>query len=117
MASGPSASLTTRPPASRRPATVRPSRRWARPSTRSRTRSQAALIAPPVTYVCREAEVDPAEPTPVSTGLITTCSTPSSVRQICCSIVTRPWPTSAAAVCTVTTGSPAVTSSRTRAVE
>ncbi len=42
----------------------------------------------------------------MSLGTITTRSTPSSVRQICCSIVTRPWPTSAAAVCTVTTGSP-----------
>jgi hypothetical protein len=43
--------------------------------------------------------------------------TPSSVRTICCSTVTSPWPTSAAAVCTVAVASPATASSRTRAVE
>ncbi len=75
------------------------------------------MTAPPVTYVCRDADVEPAEPTWVSVGLISTSSTPSSVRQICCSMVIRPWPTSAAAVCTVATGSPAMTSSLTRAVE
>src|SRR6266571_5043728 len=48
---------------------------------------------------------------------MTTWSTPSSVRAIWAWMVTRPWPTSAAAVCTVTAGSPATTPSRTRAVE
>ncbi len=61
--------------------------------------------------------MEPPEPTLVSFGCTTTRSTPSSVRQICCSTVIRPWPTSAAAVCTVATGSPPVISSRTRAVE
>ena len=89
----------------------------ARSSTTARTASHAAFTAPPVTYVCREAEVDPPEPTAVFFGWTTTRSTPSSVRQICCSTVISPCPTSAAAVCTVATASPPVISSRTRAVE
>jgi hypothetical protein len=50
-------------------------------------------------------------------GWICTRCTPSSVLAIWAFSVTRPWPTSAAAVCTDTTGSPAITSSRTLAVE
>jgi CO/xanthine dehydrogenase Mo-binding subunit len=46
-----------------------------------------------------------------------TYCTGGAVRAICCCTVISPWPTSAAAVCTVATGSPPVTSSRTRAVE
>ena len=38
-------------------------RRSARASTAARTASQAAFTAPPVTYVCRDADVEPAEPT------------------------------------------------------
>ncbi len=87
------------------------------PPTRARTISQASLTAPPDMYDWRDAEDDPADPTVVSAGRIVTVSTPSSVRAICCCRVIRPWPTSAAAVCTVATGSPATTSSRTRAVE
>ena len=67
-------------------------------------------------YVCRDADDDPALPTPVSAVATVTCRTPSSVRAICACTVTRPWPTSAAAVCTSTAGSPPISSSRTRAV-
>jgi hypothetical protein len=70
-----------------------------------------------VTYVCREAEVEPALPTSVLAGWMVTWATPSSVRAICACTVTPPWPTSAIAVCTVATGSPPTTSIRTRAVE
>ena len=73
--------------------------------------------APPVMYVCRDADDDPALPTEVSAVTTVTFSTPNSVRAICAWTVTRPWPTSAAAVCTRTAGSPPTTSSRTRAVE
>jgi hypothetical protein len=75
------------------------------------------LTAPPVIHVCRDADDEPAEPTRVSAGWTTTRSTPSSVRAIWAWTVTSPWPTSAAAVCTSTRGAPAVTDSRTRAVE
>ena len=85
--------------------------------TRERTASQAALTAPPVIQVWREADEDPAEPTWVSAGRMTTRSIPSSVRAIWAWTVTRPWPTSAAAVWTSTRGSPATTDSRTLAVE
>ena len=68
-------------------------------------------------YVWREAEVEPADPTSVLAGWMVTCSTPSSVRTIWACTVTPPWPTSAIAVCTMATGSPPITSSRTRAVE
>ena len=70
-----------------------------------------------MTYDCREADDEPAEPTEVSAVATVTCSTPSSVRAICAWTVTRPCPTSAAAVCTVTCGSPPISSTRTRAVE
>ena len=85
--------------------------------TLERTASQAALTAPPVIQVWREADEEPAEPTWVSAGGTTTRSTPSSVRAIWACTVTSPWPTSAAAVWTSTSGSPATTESRTRAVE
>ena len=68
-------------------------------------------------YVCRDADDEPAEPTCVSAGSTITRSTPSSVRAICACTVTRPWPTSAAAVWTSASGSPPTTESRTRAVE
>jgi len=42
------------------------------------------LTAPPVMYVWRDAEVEPPDPTWVSLPCTTTRSTPSSVRQICC---------------------------------
>ena len=58
----------------------------------------AACTAPPVMCVWREALEDPAEPTCVSAGSTSTFSTPSSVRAICAITVTRPWPTSQAAV-------------------
>ena len=91
------------------------------PSPRSRssssTASQATLTAPPVIIVWREAEDEPAVPTWVSAGSTTTRSTPSSVRAICSCTVTRPWPTSAAAVWTSASGSPPASDSRTRAVE
>lgn len=74
-------------------------------------------MAPPVMYVWRPAEVEPAEPTWVSAGWMVTCWTPSSVRAICAWMVTPPWPTSAAAVWTVATGSPLMTSMRILAVE
>ena len=48
---------------SRRAAVLRPSSARAMARTRSRTASHAALTAPPVTYVWREADLDPAEPT------------------------------------------------------
>ncbi len=90
-----------------------------RPISRSasRTASQVFFTAPPVMYVCREADVEPAEPTWVSAGWMVTCVTPSSVRAICVWTVMPPWPTSAMAVWTIATGSPLMTSSRTRAVE
>src|SRR6266700_3605322 len=84
-------------------------------SIRARTASHAARTAPPVTYVCRDADVEPAEPIDVSGGSSTTRSTPSSVRTIWLMTVTSPWPTSAAAVCTEASGSPLISSRRTRA--
>ncbi len=75
-------------------------------SSSSRTARHAACTAPPVMYVWRDAEDEPAEPTCVSAGSTSTFSTPSSVRAICPCTVTRPWPTSAAAVWTSTSGSP-----------
>jgi hypothetical protein len=89
----------------------------ARADSSSRTASQATFTAPPVIIVCREADEDPAVPTLVSAGSTTTRSTPSSVRAICSCTVTRPWPTSAAAVWTSTSGSPPAIEIRTRAVE
>ena len=94
-----------------------PSRSAASASVRSRTASHAAFTAPPVTYVWREAELEPAEPTRVSASRTATRATPSSVRAIWAWTVTTPWPTSAAAVWTSTSGSPASMDSRTRAVE
>ena len=44
---------------------------------------QASSTAPPVIVVCRDADVDPAEPASVVGGSTTTSSTPSSVRTIC----------------------------------
>ena len=61
-----------------------------RDATRARTASQAALTAPPDMYDCRDADDDPAEPTVVSAGWMTTVDTPSSVRAICCCSVIRP---------------------------
>jgi hypothetical protein len=56
-------------------------------------------------------------PIVVSIGSTVTRSMPSSVRTICCMIVTRPWPTSHAAVCTAAESSPFTIETRTRAVE
>ena len=117
----PAVAETTLPPSkvssvSSIPAGTRPLAR-ADSNTSARTEAHAVRTAPPVMYDWREADDEPAEPTWVSEGAMTTFSTPSSVRAICPLTVTSPWPTSAAAVCTSTTGSPATISSRTRAVE
>ena len=63
----------------------------------ARTARHACSTAPPDIIVWRLAEVEPAEPIDVSAGATTTSSTPSIVRAICCTRVTNPWPTSAAA--------------------
>lgn len=99
------------------PAGSSPKRRATRSKTASRTAVHASRTAPPVMYVWREAELDPASPMLVSAGWIVTRSTPSSVRAICWCTVISPWPTSAAAVWTSATGAPPITSRRTRAVE
>lgn len=81
-------SVTTFPPSSSSSAVAHAG--WYEPFLRrpisrraSRTASQVFFTAPPVMYVCREADVEPAEPTCVSAGWMVTCVTPSSVRAIC----------------------------------
>src|ERR671910_318870 len=72
--------------------------------TWSATRSAARCTAPPDIQVWRDAEDDPAEPTPtVSAGSITAAWQPRTVRAICVAMVTKPWPTSATAHVTVAT--------------
>ena len=104
---GPSASSATR---SSSPV------RAARAASSSRTASHASFTAPPVMYVWREAEEEPAVPIVVSGASTSTRSTPSSVRAICACTPATPWPTSLAALWTSATGSPARSDSRTRAV-
>ena len=62
----------------RRPSTLPPRQRRHRPARArapaSRTASQAARTAPPVMYVCRDADVDPALPTAVSAVAMVTRS-------------------------------------------
>ena len=65
---------------------------------------QASWTAPPAISVSRDAELDPADPTPVSGGCRITWSTPSSVRAICVRIVWTPPPHSTAAVWTSAIG-------------
>ena len=69
-------------------------------------------------WVCREAELEPAEPTAVSAGVHHDARRRRARcgRSAACT-VTRPWPTSAAAVCTVGERLAPVALSRTRAVE
>ena len=62
----------------------------------------------------RLADVEPADGTPVSCGANTTRSTPSSVRAICVSTVSRPCPHSTAAVWISATGPPGSSESVSR---
>jgi hypothetical protein len=59
---------------------------------------QASSTAPPDIIVCLEAELEPADPTPVSDGRRTTSSTPRIVLAIWAMTVWTPCPTSAAAL-------------------
>ena len=63
-------------------------------NSRSRTNRQAPSTAPPLIHVCRDADVEPADPMVVSIGSSTTSSTPSTDRAICWASTTKPWPTS-----------------------
>ena len=91
--------------------------RRARSNRSSSTASHAALTAPPETTVCREADVEPADPTSVSEVCRITRSIPSTVRAICARIVWTPCPTSAAAQWTSATGPSGPAESVTRASE
>src|SRR5262245_10370603 len=84
-------------------APTRPSRRT-RSNNSSSTASHAAFTAPPEISVCRDADVEPAEPISVSVACRITRSTLRTVRTICPRIVWTPWPTSAAALYTSATG-------------
>ena len=75
----------------------------ARASSSARAARHAFSTAPPDIIVWRLADVDPADPIAVSAGATMTSSTPSTVRPICCTSVTKPCPTSAAAHVIVTT--------------
>ena len=58
---------------------------------------QASRTAPAAIHVSRDADAEPAEPTPsVEPGASTTASVPSSVRATCRITFATPWPTSAA---------------------
>ena len=75
---------------------------------RSRTRRHAPSTAPPLIHVCRDADVEPAEPISVSIRSSTTTSTPKTVRAICWASMTKPWPTSDVANLSVATPSASV---------
>ena len=80
------------------------SRRASAERTWSATSPHARCTAPPDIHVCRDAEDDPAEPTPtVSGGSSTTASQASIVRATWVAMVTKPCPTSATAQATVAT--------------
>ena len=64
----------------------------AAPARRTDLAARPAWTAPPAIVVCRDAEVEPAEPTVVSAGWTTTCSTRSSLRTIWVRTVYRPCP-------------------------
>ena len=110
-----SPSAVTNPPSTPRSAPATFASRRARSSSSARTASLAAFTAPPDTSVCRDAEVDPAEPTSVSEVRRITRSTPSTVRAICAMIVWTPCPTSAAALWISATGPSGPAESVTRA--
>ena len=73
-------------------------------AARSRSSSaarQASCTAPAAIHVCRDADVEPAEPTvAVPGGASRTLSVPSSVQAACRITFVTPWPTSADAQCT-----------------